>query len=97
MMSHINNIQRRKKAIRKQILLEQKRTMVTRLKSLFLYFGDSECMSSVEGLRGTGEQADVSLSFPSSFVTYSKFKFEVLSEAQCRRTVTNQVVLLEYR
>jgi hypothetical protein len=70
--------------------------MVPRLKSLFLYFGDSECMSSVEGLGGTGE-ADVSLSFPSSFVTYSKFKFEVLSEAPCRRSVTNQVVLLEYR
>jgi len=47
-------------------------------------------------LEGTGE-SDVSLSFPSSFVTYSKFKFEVLSEAACRRSVTNQVVLLEYR
>jgi hypothetical protein len=46
--------------------------------------------------RGTGE-ADFSLSFPSSFVTYSKFKFEVLSEAACRRSVTKQIVLLEYR
>jgi hypothetical protein len=53
-------------------------------------------VSSVEGLGGTGG-TDVSYSFPSSFVTYSKFGFEVLSEAPCHRTVTNQAVLLEYR
>jgi hypothetical protein len=70
--------------------------MVPRLKSLFLYFGDSECMSSVQGLGGTGG-ADVSYSFPCRFVTYSKFSFEVLSEAPCHRTVINQAVLLEYR